>query len=192
MIIGQGAEATITRDGAVIIKDRITKDYRHPVIDKRLRSVRARAEARLLEKASKLIPVPKVIELRDTILKLEFIEGPMVKDLLDDQPELAEEIGINLAKLHKNNIVHGDLTTSNMIFKDKIYFIDFGLSMHTLKLEDKAVDVHLFKQALESKHHEVYDKALKLFLKGYRSIADEAILDRLKAVEKRGRNKSKY
>lgn len=191
MILGEGAEAIIKKENNIVIKDRIPKNYRHPVIDEKLRFTRAKTEARILEKASKLIPVPKVIELKDATLKIEFIDGLTVKEVLDEKPELAEEIGINLAKLHINDIIHGDLTTSNMIFNKKIYFIDFGLAIRSKKIEDKAVDIHLFKQALESKHHKVYDEALKLFIKGYKSLGDQAVLDRLKAVEKRGRNKAK-
>lgn len=38
-------------------------------------------------------------------------------------------IAIDIAKLHNGCIIHGDLTTSNIImYNDKPFFIDFGLS----------------------------------------------------------------
>ena len=43
--------------------------------------------------------------------------------------------------------------TNDMIYDKKIYLIDFGLSLYSNKPEDKAVDLHLLKQALESKHY---------------------------------------
>ena len=79
-----------------------------------------------------------------------------------------------------------------MIVKDEIYFIDFGLSFTSTKEEDKAVDLHLLKRAIESKHYKVFEEAFEYIQKGYRSYKDAAsILARLKKVEARGRNKSK-
>ena len=129
----------------------------------------------------------------DEHITMEFIEGPLVKEILEENQELARTIGEQLAKLHIHNIIHGDLTTSNMIYKDDIiYFIDFGLSFTSQKAEDKAVDIHLFRQALESKHHTVFDHCYRIFLKRYRETnPDEAVMLRLKIVEARGRHKSK-
>ena len=111
---------------------------------------------------------------------------------MDGKPGLANEIGVKLAKLHDSDIIHGDLTTSNMILDKEIVFIDFGLSFHSNKIEDKAVDIHLFKQALESKHFKVKEKALEEFLKGYKKSKDYAeIMKRLEQVELRGRYKHK-
>jgi Kae1-associated kinase Bud32 len=74
----------------------------------------------------------------------------------------------------------------------KIYFIDFGLAITSLKAEDKAVDIHLFRQALESKHHKVFAHCYRIFLKGYRETnPDELVMERLKIVESRGRHKAK-
>ena len=136
---------------------------------------------------------------------MEYIDGTQLKKLLDKKPELGLMIGKNLSIIHDLNIIHGDLTTSNMILVEndieekstkskkspKLFFIDFGLSFNSTKIEDKAVDIHLFKQALESKHFRVYDKAYKAFLNGYIPKGKKEILERLEIVEQRGRYKEK-
>ncbi len=97
--------------------------------------------------------------------------------------------------MHNKDIIHGDLTTSNMIYYNyKVYFIDFGLSFFSEKTEDKAVDLHLLRQAIDSKHYKVYEKAFYLILKGYISKAKSSkeIIKRFEIVELRGRNKAKF
>ena len=80
-----------------------------------------------------------------------------------------------------------------MILDKEIYFIDFGLSFFSNKIEDKAVDLHLLRQALESKHYKIWEKAFESVLFGYKSKAQDAkeILARFEKVEERGRNKTK-
>ncbi|MBU4493256.1 MAG: Kae1-associated serine/threonine protein kinase, partial [Nanoarchaeota archaeon] len=107
--------------------------------------------------------------------------------------KLCKELGKKIAILHNNNIIHGDLTTSNMILNNEIYFIDFGLSFFSDKTEDKAVDIHLLRQALESKHHEIFKNAFKAVLSGYKIKNPDynIIIKRLEKVEARGRYKGK-
>ena len=96
--------------------------------------------------------------------------------------------------LHNSAIIHGDLTTSNMILNKEIYLIDFGLSFFSEKSEDKAVDLHLLKEALESKHYKIWEDAFKIVLEAYRKEAKRAseTLKRLEQVEKRGRYRAKH
>ncbi|NCC71016.1 Kae1-associated serine/threonine protein kinase [bacterium] len=94
--------------------------------------------------------------------------------------------------LHNNDIIHGDLTTSNMIFNNgKLFFIDFGLSIISKKIEDKAVDIHLFRQNFESTHNELFKEGFDIFLKNYYKNVENSqeIKNRFEEVEKRGRNK---
>jgi Kae1-associated kinase Bud32 len=197
--LSSGAEAIIFRDGEKIVKDRIPKSYRIPEIDAALRNFRTRREAKVIERLNKIgLNVPRMISSQDNKIEMEYIDGPQIKRLLDKDPSLAKSVGIALAKMHDNEIIHGDLTTSNMIMKgdngDKnntLYFIDFGLSFFSKRIEDKAVDIHLFKQALESKHYSVFDKAYKHFLDGYRPKDRSDVLKRLGEVEARGRYKEK-
>ncbi|MFT4868365.1 MAG: TP53 regulating kinase-like protein [Candidatus Nanohaloarchaea archaeon] len=103
---------------------------------------------------------------------------------------MMKELGENVALLHSIDIIHGDLTTSNAIADEEIYLIDFGLSFRSQRIEDRAVDIHLLKQVLESSHPEVSKEAWQNFLKGYSEYEDsEKVLEQLEEVEQRGRYK---
>jgi Kae1-associated kinase Bud32 len=193
-LIGMGAEAVLTRTAEGILKSRPAKTYRHPKLDDELRRSRTRHEARLLEKAKTVgVQVPDVRTIDATTLLLSEIKGVAVKEVLDEDPIICHQVGRMLAKLHEAHIIHADLTTSNMIYDKETHrltFIDFGLGYSSMREEDKAVDLHLFKQSLESKHHRVLAIAYRHFLKGYRDSKDaEKVIERLRKVEARGRNK---
>ncbi|MBW2971374.1 Kae1-associated serine/threonine protein kinase [Candidatus Woesearchaeota archaeon] len=195
--IGDGAEAIIYLDKNKVVKERIAKSYRLPEIDQKLRKYRTRKEAKLLQKLEKLGFTPKLIDSDDAkmTVAMQYIDAPRLRDVLTktNHQKLCKEIGEKVAKLHNNHIVHSDLTTSNMILKDQIYFIDFGLSYESHKIEDKAVDLHLLKRALESKHNEIAKQAFKVVIQAYKQHANQAedILKRFKTVELRGRYKTK-
>jgi len=195
-IIAKGAEAILYKQGNYLIKERIKKSYRIDDIDNKLRKYRTRSEARLLQKAENS---PKVfnVDEKGMKIKMEFIDGKLIKNILDNLKNerrnlLLREIGGKIAKMHDSNIIHGDLTTSNMILKDKVYFIDFGLGFNSNRIEDKAVDLHLLKQALESKHYRHFEESFKEVLEGYKLSNDwKEVLERLEKVEKRGKYKGK-
>ena len=195
-IIAQGAEAILYKENDYLIKERIKKSYRIDEIDFKLRKYRTRSEAKLL---SKVENSPKVFDVdeKEMKIKMEFIDGKLVKNILDDMNKnkrnlLLREIGGKIAKMHDDNIIHGDLTTSNMILKNKIYFIDFGLGFVSNKIEDKAVDLHLLRQALESKHYRHFEESFKEVLEGYKLSKNwKEVLNRLEKVERRGRYKNK-
>jgi len=225
-LIAQGAEAKIFLDKNknLIVKNRISKSYRIPELDKKIRKTRTKAEKKLLEKASKIINAPDPFPLKEiNIIKMPFIDGKKLSEHLDkfplkQQKQICKQIGEDVTKLHDKEIIHGDLTTSNMILvgkvdikskltnkkikdgaqlttssgggggKPQIFFIDFGLGFISHKFEDKAVDIHLFKQALEAKHFQNWEVLFKEFERGYNKSKDSKIVfERLKAVEKRGR-----
>ncbi len=196
-VIGKGAEAVIYKEEDRAVKHRVKKGYRHPDIDSGLRKFRTRREAKVLEKLSAIdFPGPKLIKMDDKDMKIdmEFIEGEKLRDVFEkNHIDYAEEVGKKIGRLHKEDIIHADLTTSNMIAKDQIHFIDFGLSFFSTKDEDKAVDLHLLDRALESKHHRVYDESMKAVIKGYslEYPGHKEVLSRLKKVKERGRNKKK-
>ena len=199
-LIQQGAEAKILFDekNNLIIKDRISKSYRHLDLDAQIRKRRTKSETKLLEKAFKIISVPKLIKTDEKEkIEMQFINGKKLSEnlnnfALEKQKEICREIGESVAKLHKENIIHGDLTTSNMILvEDKIYFIDFGLGYISNKTEDKAVDLHLLKHALEAKHFKNCEILIKEISKSYEKILGKIeakkIFERMKEIEKRGR-----
>ena len=200
-LVQQGAEAKLYRDGDRLIKKRIKKGYRITDIDKKIRKRNTKREFNLIEKAKKVIPVPRLIKSTIDELEMEFIDGKKLRDVLEkrkDKYRLAKQIGKQAGLLHEQNIIHGDLTTSNMIIravpllthKEEIVFIDFGLGFISDKVEDKAVDLHLLKQAFESTHYKIHEKLFKAFLQGYKEYkGSKNVVERLEIVEKRGRYK---
>ncbi len=194
-LISQGAEANLylDKDRNVIIKDRLSKGYRTKELDELLRKTRTKKEAKLLSDASRSgIPVPGIVSKSPFVLELEYLNGPRIKDMINrsNYSGLSKTIGSSIGMLHKNRLIHGDLTTSNMIFyNDKVYFIDFGLGAHSSKVEDMAVDIHLLEQAVESTHSEIAQKVLKTIFNAYcKEFEDgEKVLERLAVIRKRGR-----
>ena len=196
-LIAQGAEAKLFLEDGRIIKNRFPKKYRLKEIDDKLRGFRTRREAKILQKLEALgFPAPRLIKNDEKEnLIIEKIEGKLVKDILEksDYKKLCGEIGKKVAILHNNSIIHGDLTTSNMILNKEIYFIDFGLSFFSEKVEDKAVDLHLLKEGLESKHYKIWEECFRCAVDAYKKNAKKSqeTLKRLEAVEKRGRYRAK-
>ena len=217
-IIAQGAEAIIYLDKKKnhIIKDRISKSYRHPELDKQIIKRRTKAEEKILHKASNIISVPIPINKNrkqkdNNKIIMPFIDGKKLSQYLDTFPlakqkQIMKEIGQSVAKIHAKGIIHGDLTTSNMIYVtphpsfkkeknsksegSKVYFIDFGLGFQNGKIEDKGIDIHLLKQALEAKHFKNWKTLFSEFEKSYKkenSKEAQKVFERLKAIEKRGR-----
>jgi Kae1-associated kinase Bud32 len=197
-LIAQGAEARLFEKEGTIIKERFCKSYRIEEIDFKLRGSRTRREAKVITRLQQAdFPCPPLIECdEEEKIIMQKIDGQKVRDILEksDYVSLSNEIGEKIAKMHNLTIIHGDLTTSNMIFsssRKEIFFIDFGLSFFSHKIEDKAVDLHLLKQALESKHYTIWEDCFKTVLSAYTSVVQEGelILKRLEDVEKRGRYK---
>ncbi|KAG6785889.1 hypothetical protein POTOM_007480 [Populus tomentosa] len=150
ILIKQGAEA-----------DAIT-------LDSKLTNKRLNAEARCMTKARRLgvsTPVLYAVDPLLHALTFEYVEGPSVKDIflefglngvveerLDD---IAMQIGDSIGKLHDGGLIHGDLTTSNMLIRtgtNQLVLIDFGLSFTSTLPEDKAVDLYVLERALLSMH----------------------------------------
>jgi len=197
-LIAQGAESKLYLEKDKVVKNRFKKTYRIKEIDEKLRKSRTRREAKVLQKLEAIkFPSPKLIKNDEKEnIEIEYIKGNLLKEVLEkkDYLSLSIEIGEKIAILHNNNIIHGDLTTSNMILNKKIYFIDFGLSFFSHKIEDRAVDLHLLKEALESKHCRIWVKSYGEALKSYEKNAKHGkeVLKRLKVVESRGRYKQKH
>jgi Kae1-associated kinase Bud32 len=196
-LIAQGAEAKLYLQGDKVIKHRTAKTYRHPVLDKKIRKSRTKSEAKLIEKAGKLTNIPKLINQDKFKINIKHIKGDRLSETLNTYPEkhqikLMQQLGRQVAKLHSNNIIHGDLTTSNTILQKnptKLFIIDFGLGFISSRLEDMAVDLHLIKQALEAKHFQNFEKLFQNFISEYNWQNSGKVLNQLKKVESRGRYK---
>lgn len=197
-LIDSGAEASIYKDDEMIIKKRKEKDYRLKQIDERLRKARTRRETKVIQRLNDIgFPTSKLIDSDDKemTISMQFIKGEKLRDVLYKDPlGLGREVGKKIGTLHKNGIIHSDLTTSNMILENEIKFIDFGLSFFSAKTEDKATDLNLMRKALESKHHTNWEQCFIKVLEGYKEVYPDYkdVLKRLEKVESRGRNKNKH
>ena len=200
-ILHKGAEAILYLEGNNLVKERISKSYRHEIIDLNKRKYPTRREFKLLLKAQKVglnVPEPLLVDENEMKVVMEYLKGDVLKQTLDTyskqkREKVAIEMGKQTAKMHDNDIIHGDLTTSNMILNKKVYFIDFGLGFISPKEEHKAVDIHLLKQALESKHYKHFEELYKNFLKRYKTSKKyKKVMERLEKVELRGRYKRKH
>ena len=202
-IIAKGAEATIYKVKNEIVKDRLPKSYRHPKLDLKLRSRRTKSEAKLISKANSLIPSPRLLPEKPSEgrkIYMQHIQGKKLSENLEkfssqELTKIFKQIGKSLSLLHNNGLIHGDLTTSNIIYsKSQVHLIDFGLGFHSDRAEDKAVDLHLISEALEAKHPTLYKKAFKTIINEYKKHSNnsEQILKRLEKVESRGRYKQQY
>lgn len=198
--IARGAEAVLFRDGDLLVKERFRKGYRLPKLDSAIRGRRTAAEGQLIDAARRAgVNVPKIhtVDREGAAIRMDFVDGDKLKDILDSMPEgrleaVCSEIGRSVALLHNAGIAHGDLTTSNMILRgDDLFFIDFGLASRTKSVEEFAVDLHLFRQALVSAHNPISSKCYGLVIEAYRKHCGkaEAVLKRVSEIEKRGRYK---
>lgn len=215
-LVTQGAEGRVYAvewlGRSVIVKQRFPKQYRHPDLDAHIASERMKAEARALTRCRTFgIKTPAVydvnFERREIILE-KISNSSTVRNYIYEAVNrklpmdsllmlgMAERIGKVLAKMHKNHIIHGDLTTSNMLLvapfdSSEIILIDFGLSSLDERAEDKAVDLYVLERAILSTHPNT-EKFVNHLLSTYQTIGGEAakdVIKRLDEVRLRGRKK---
>ena len=199
-LLKKGAEAdiyqTTWQNSKAILKIRKTKNYRNSILDSKIRKQRTIKESQIIFQVKSFgIPTPLVyfVNLEKSSILMQEIPGKPVHDLSDSKIIfLCKEIGKLVGMLHKNGIMHGDLTTSNFIFfKNEIFVIDFGLSQNTIKPEDHAVDLRLIKEILNSAHAKIMTSSWKNFLSGYKTIVGDEkyvkITKLVSEIESRGR-----
>ena len=199
-LLKKGAEADIYltqwNDSRAILKIRKAKRYRNPILDAKIRKQRTIKESQAISEVKSYgIPTPLVyyVNLKKSLIIMQEIPGKSIHDLPNSKIiELSKEIGKLVGMMHKNGIMHGDLTTSNFIlYKNKVFVIDFGLSQKTIKSEDHAVDLRLIKEILNSAHAEIMKSTWKNFLLGYKSVVGSSnyakITHLVSVIESRGR-----
>ena len=205
LLIKKGAEASLYladwHGRKVIMKKRLPKKYRLSKLDEQIRTYRTIHEPQLMHEAKRAgVPTPTIflVDVKSATIIMEFIEGKQVKQLLgevskSERHRLCLKIGELIGRLHKYGIIHGDLTTSNMI-KDsegKIFFVDFGLGEKRRELEARGVDLHLMKRALQSTHFRFAEECFDAVIEGYSKVLDaetvKNVLDKIKEIERRGR-----
>ena len=193
-LIYRGAEGELYKGEflglPVVIKRRIRKGYRHPVLDTSLRRGHTRKEVRLMRRARLGgVSVPAVLDVWEDSIMMEFIDGEKLANILD--AERMRAFGEMVCRLHSSHIAHNDLTPYNAIVtpQGRICLIDFGLAEYTHDVEDYAVDLYVLKRSLKSLTEE-WELLWESFLTGYREceLADR-VIRRLAVVEARGRYK---
>lgn len=211
VLIKQGAEARVFESNFVdrrsIIKERFSKKYRHPILDAKLTLKRLNAEARCMTKARRLgvsTPVLYAVDPLLHTLTFEYVKGPSVKEIFLDfgtkgvveerMEDIARQIGDAIGKLHDGGLIHGDLTTSNMLIQcetNQLVLIDFGLSFTSTLPEDKAVDLYVLERALLSMHSScgnVMDRILASYRKSSKQWS--STFNKLAQVRQRGRKRT--
>ena len=191
----RGAEAiveTIDWQGMTAIsKIRNRRSYRHPSLEKKLVVERLRSEARIMERLiSQGISVPTIycVNPAENSIIMEFIDGLTLERALrtDAFKSHLEDLAYLLSKIHSLGVIHGDPTTSNFLVKDRLYAIDFGLSSMSDDSEDRASDLRVFLESLESHHSEINGR--EIFLSAYSKWeGSKPVLAALKVLELRGR-----
>lgn len=204
-----------------LVKERFIKHYRHPDLDKHLTKERIRTEVKSITRcqaAGVLAPEVYHHDLKERKIYMEFYPSAITaKDYInenvpkyDDEEvqkkamdKFADQFGQIIGKLHANNIVHGDLTTSNVLlqpggdeldqFKDyKLVMIDFGLSQYQTSPESKGVDLYVLERALLSTHSTLptlFEKILEAYSKENQA-GRQAVIMKLEEVRARGRKRT--
>ncbi len=189
--IANGAEARIYThklfDKTVVTKQRIEKEYRDKLLDNKIIKQRTKSEAILLKKVKDIgLFSPSIYFVGKDKIVMEYLVNT------NEHDKYLQEIGKNIAVLHNNNIIHGDLNLINIITtkgsdqQTKIYFIDFGLGFMSNKIEDKATDLLVLKKTLLSLKST--EKLWKDMLLGYeKETSNKEIINKIKEIESRGR-----
>ena len=189
MLLRKGAEANLLLDTwhgiKVIKKIRIPKRYRHPQLDIKLRRQRTIREAHMIHDAKHAgVLTPRIfsIDMNQTMIIMEYITGTRMKDSLihmnsSKSEQICIKLGEIIGKLHVHGIIHGDLTTSNIIIDpmENLILIDFGLAEYSIEVEKRGIDLHLLKRALDSTHIQNTQKYFSHILQGYTEIIGQQI-----------------
>lgn len=207
--LARGAEGVVTRTTYLgrpaVRKTRHSKPYRHPVLDARLTSRRAAAEARALlrlRRGGVRVPAVYAVDAAAAEIVMEFVAGDTLKSALaaaaaDEGGGVCRAAGEAVWRMHAEDMCHGDLTTSNVLALEGggVALIDFGLSSQSVTEEEKAVDLYVLERAIQATYPERADEFLASFMEGYRATAPReeekarAVLKRLEEVRSRGRKR---
>ena len=203
-LLYKGAEADVIlgewQGLEAVFKVRKPLTYRLKVLDEAIRRQRTVREAEMIHLAKKAgVSSPHLynVDVVGSTLVMEFIRGDRVKDLAlslskSQLEEVFFEFGQDVGRLHRYGIMHGDLTTANVVRrKGRLVFIDFGLSLRSTRLEDHGVDMRLVKETLVGAHPIISTRALEALNRGYASVVgparSRAVLKQLQNIERRGR-----
>jgi len=212
-LIKQGAEARLYTGQFlgenVVVKERFSKKYRHPMLDTQLTKDRHRAEARSLLKCKQIgVRAPTMYlcdQVTNTIVMEHLSQGVTAKAYIDKQLEqnesrdeltaLAKIIGHTVAKMHASGLIHGDITTSNILVLDDVslVMIDFGLSFQEGSAEDKGVDLYVLERALLSTHPNtewLFQEICSSYQESYQGSNVAEVIKKFEEIRLRGRKRT--
>lgn len=239
ILLAQGAEAKVYeveyQGKRAILKQRLVKQYRIKELDSKLNKQRLHREVKCLEKCRKAgVAAPYVhqVDAESNSIYMERIDGSSLKTLLhgcarldeggnrypDEYYRLSREIGTAIGRMHDMDLVHGDLTTSNIMIRSssdvqaemvcengdsssgtittdqgssgRVVMIDFGLGQLKASVEDKAVDLYVLERAFVSTHPHS-EPLVAQVMEAYR-VANRkgvAVVQKLEQVRLRGRKR---
>ncbi len=202
-LIYRGAEADLFKGKwhglDAVRKVRKPMKYRIAALDSAIRRQRTVHEAQMLhlsKAAGVKAPFVYDVDPVGATITMEFLTGPRLEDAATaegaDYRGLFSALGGNVATLHAGGIVHGDLTTANVILSPGgMALIDFGLATRSEKVEDHAVDLRLIKETIAGAHSNISRGAVDALVEGYRGVrggeATKRVLGQLANIERRGR-----
>ena len=105
--------------------------------------------------------------------------------------------GETVAKLHSCGLIHGDITTSNILVRGdqdsiNLVMIDFGLSFQEGVPEDKGVDLYVLERAFLSTHpntEEIFSEIFEAYKKNSGKQAGE-VVKKFEEIRLRGRKRT--
>ena len=200
---GAEADLSLAKIGPweVVIKRRVKKEYRNSSLDKQIRHDRTVSEASIIHEAKAAgARVPSIvgIDVEDNSIVMTRLDGVVARECLDemaanDARKLLRSIGEQIGRLHTAGVVHGDLTTSNVIVSPSgtPFIVDFGMSRRSIDPEDRGVDLHLLQRSIAASHSKDSSSMMNAMIRGYEEAAGKKIAastwGKAREIARRGR-----
>jgi TP53 regulating kinase and related kinases len=201
----RGAEADLSLatigPWRVVIKRRIMKEYRNQSLDEQIRHDRTFSEASRIHEAKIAgARVPSIVglDVENNAIAMTHVSGRVARECLDEMGvsearKLLRSIGEQIGRLHAAGIVHGDLTTSNVIVcpSGTPFIVDFGMSRRSIEPEDRGVDLHLLQRSIVASHNKNPSSMMNAMIRGYEQTAGKKVADstwrKAREIARRGR-----
>ena len=201
----RGAEADLSLatigPWQVVIKRRVKKEYRNPSLDKQIRHDRTVSEASIIHEAKAAgAKVPSIvgIDVENNAIAMTRLDGTVARECLDDMGisearKLLRSMGEQVGLLHAAGIVHGDLTTSNVVVSPSgtPFIVDFGMSRRSIEPEDRGVDLHLLQRSIAASHSKDSSSMMNAMIRGYEQAAGKKVAastsGKAREIARRGR-----
>lgn len=196
---------------SAVCKERLRKRYRVSFLDEKLNKQRILQEARCINRCFRhgvSVPIIYHVDLLSFKIYMEKINGITLKTMLRmmeeqqdvkaDMNAIIKAVGKGIGAMHDSDVIHGDLTTSNILVRssgedgtfDQVVFVDFGLGAMKATNEDKAVDLYVLERAFVSTHPSS-EELVQSILEQYRFACRTGtqVLIKLDNVRMRGRKR---